>query len=113
MTQPIPNVPPPKRLDFSEFHPLDHRPGTAECRNYPGGVRRHVQYEWHFRTGPRIRSFLGRHTLCHVGRHDPEVWFRGGLNPPSETATWCGWCGATLSPWRPISPEEHEQGEIR
>lgn len=56
-------------LDFSEYHPLDHRPLARRCReHYPYGVRSgwyHVWLDWNYRRGPAVRA----NTLCRLGRH--------------------------------------------
>jgi hypothetical protein len=59
-----------KRLDFSQFHPLDHY--LWQCTGYPGGHRRHLAYRWEFEWRHRLRS----RTLCRLGRHSPVQWWR-------------------------------------
>lgn len=54
-------------LDFSVYHPLDHTPFTATCRNYYGGWRNHLQLEWSYRLVPGLR----RQLLCRFGKHTP------------------------------------------
>lgn len=53
-------------LDFSEFHPLDHN--LWECRDYPGGWRRHLQYRWDYQWSEalsiRWRHMTGRHLFA-------------------------------------------------
>lgn len=39
------------KLDFSEFHPLDHFAGDRRCRSLPGGFLRHVRLWWDYQ-GP-------------------------------------------------------------
>ena len=56
------------KIDFSEFHPLDHN--VLQCRDYPGGRRRHVAYRWEFQIRDRIHGRL----LHMVGRHDWRAW---------------------------------------
>jgi hypothetical protein len=60
-----------KHLDFSQFHPLDH--SVWECRGYPGGRRRHLQYRWDFQWRDRLRGM----TLCLIGKHAWVHWWRG------------------------------------
>jgi hypothetical protein len=50
-------------LDFSDYHPLDHRPW--QCGDLPGGWRRHASLAWEFRWEPILRSY----TLCLIGLH--------------------------------------------
>lgn len=73
---------PAVKLNFSEFHPLDH-PIWA-CQDYPGGKRRHLKYRWEF----QWRDRLYEQTLCRVGAHHwTNVWGRG------ESWTACVHCG--------------------
>lgn len=58
------------KLDFSEYHPLDH-PLWA-CKGYPGGWRRHLDYSWDFIWKGRVRKA----TLCRAGLHRWMVWTR-------------------------------------
>lgn len=44
-----------KRLDLSEFHPLDHRVWERRCREFPGSRRRHLKLRWTFFTEPALR----------------------------------------------------------
>lgn len=53
------------QLDFSQFHPLDHFPGTRRCRSLPGGTRNHLALDWQYRRMHALRAV----TLCKVGRH--------------------------------------------
>jgi hypothetical protein len=59
-----PNIDPSK-LDFSEFHPLDHSPGGRRRRQLPGGLRNHLHLAWTFKWSEQLR----RATLCRMGRH--------------------------------------------
>lgn len=56
---------PPKieKIDFSEFHPLDHN--LLQCRGYPGGWRTHLKFRWEFFVAPALE----RQTFCRIGRH--------------------------------------------
>jgi hypothetical protein len=60
-----------RSLDFSEYHPLDH--SVWECRDYPGGRRRHLRYRWDFQGRDWVRS----KTLCLIGKHHWVPWWRG------------------------------------
>jgi hypothetical protein len=69
--------PPPRtpvgKLDFSQFHPLDHWPGSAYCRGLYGGTWNHLKMAWEYRWS----GWLAGATLCRVGRHDvTTVWRR-------------------------------------
>lgn len=61
-----------RKLDFSEFHPLDH--SVWECRGYPGGRGRHLEYRWKF----QWRDELHAKFLCPLGRHERVEWFGRG-----------------------------------
>lgn len=54
-----------RELDFSQFHPLDHWPGSARCRSLYGGWRNHLRMAWDYKWSGDLRS----HTLCRIGRH--------------------------------------------
>lgn len=58
-----PNI---KKLDFSQFHPLDHMPFTSECRGYYGGGKGHFLLLWEYRWRRRIIT----HTLCQINHHE-------------------------------------------
>jgi hypothetical protein len=53
------------QLDFSQFHPLDHFPGTRRCRSLPGGTLNHLVMDWQYRRQDQLRAL----TLCKIGRH--------------------------------------------
>lgn len=100
--------PPPKidssKLDFSEFHPLDHT--LWQCRNYPGGRKTHLSYRWEFQWASGLR----RRTLCRIGRHsETQMWKSGNWDPATKTviklpapltATVCIDCGKRFSEWQ-------------
>jgi hypothetical protein len=67
-----------RELDFSDFHPIDHYPGTAYCRSLPGGFRRHLSLAWEF----KWPQALGRATLCRIGRHR---WVQGWVKDKPST----------------------------
>jgi hypothetical protein len=58
-----------RKLDFSQFHPLDH--SVRNCRGYPGGWRTHLKYRWEFQWEARLR----RRLLCPLGRHQWSQWW--------------------------------------
>jgi hypothetical protein len=74
-----------KKLDFSEFHPLDH--SVWECRGYPGGRRVHLRYRWDF----QWRDELHAKFLCPLGRHRRVEWFGRG-----ESGFCCGACSKDM-----------------
>jgi hypothetical protein len=70
-------------LDFSQFHPLDHWPGSAYCRGLYGSWRNHLKMAWGYRWRPQLRSW----TLCRIGRHDiTTAWRR--RTPDDEWVSW-------------------------
>lgn len=54
-----------RALDFSEFHPLDHRLASGYCRSLPGGWRNHLDLAWDFRWKPQLAAA----TLCRLDHH--------------------------------------------
>jgi hypothetical protein len=66
------------QLDFSQFHALDHFPGTRYCRTLPGGWRNHIVLDWNFRR----KADLMRWTSCKVGQH---CWNQGYQRAEDET----------------------------
>lgn len=70
-TEPPPEVPVIKHLDFSQYHPLGHT--LWACQGWPGGRRRHLEYRWDF----QWRDWLRGKTLCLLGKHAWVQWFRG------------------------------------
>ena len=79
------------KLDFSEYHPLDH--SVFECKGYPGGKRRHLQYRWEFQVEPAISAAFHK-PLCAVGLHDSEPWWQGsefgeGVKPKGYMCRHC------------------------
>lgn len=85
----------PWKIDFSEFHPLDHKPFTTECRVYPGGSRRHLRLGWEHGWGATFRA-VGYRFGCMVGRHKRV---KAQLHDPAtktyESAWMCLGCGHT------------------
>lgn len=91
----------PEKLDFSLFHPLDHRPWEPRCREFYGGPFRHIQLWWEF-----IAShWLHEKTLCKLGVHHYTEHWRG-RDP--ETGKWlevgksCVYCLKELEDWRKL-----------
>jgi hypothetical protein len=77
----------PGKLDFSRFHPLDHT--VWQCRGYPGGIRKHLDYRWSLQWYPGLR----RRTLCRAGTHRPVCYW----GPDGDTGMLCRDC-STLQP---------------
>lgn len=84
-----------RNLDFSEFHPLDHWPGSARCHEFFGGWRHHLRITWAFRRKPQLLAA----TRCRLGWHRPTTAFR-----PSARVMWrsCHDCGRRLGPNQPM-----------
>lgn len=58
-------------LDFSQFHPLDHRPGDQRCRQLPGSWRNHLALAWRFKWSKTVAVA----TLCRARLHQPvQAW---------------------------------------
>lgn len=71
------------RLDFSQFHPLDHFLGSRRCRSMYGSWRNHLSMEWEYRWRPWLTS----QTLCRIGRHSiANAWRRS--TPDDEWTSW-------------------------
>jgi hypothetical protein len=54
-----------KKLDFSQFHPLDHNIFDKECKEWYGGRLNHIKLWWRYQFEPD----LVRNTLCRLGLH--------------------------------------------
>jgi hypothetical protein len=84
-----------RKLNFSQFHPLDHYPFEKRCWEFYGGPVTHIQYGWQFKWKSDIRA----HTRCRIGWHKWTTWRRRvhpGV-PRSESDEWisyiaCGDC---------------------
>ena len=55
----------PDKLDFSQFHPLDHFPASRRCRSLPGGWRNHLKMAWDFKWSRELAYY----TRCKLGYH--------------------------------------------
>ncbi|HEX4395453.1 MAG TPA: hypothetical protein VH084_28565 [Mycobacterium sp.] len=69
------------QLDFSQFHPLDHWPGSAYCRGLYGGTRNHLSMTWSYRRKDQLLAA----TLCKIGRHR---WRNVWEGRPGERRPW-------------------------
>jgi hypothetical protein len=82
----------PERLDFSIWHPIDHRPFDRRCREFYGGGRRHLYLLWEFKW--EIPTKIGIWTHCKRGSHEWGSWFKGAGpgNPPVYGGRMCVRC---------------------
>jgi len=82
------------KLDFSEFHPLDHHALNPRCASYPGGFRRHVRY-WALYQFDLLKPW---HWLrCKLAKHDWVPFWRSLDDiPPTVPASGmiCRYCWA-------------------
>lgn len=63
----------PNKLDFSQFHPLDHYLWEPYCRELYGGPLNHAQLWWEY----KATHWLHEKTLCRIGLHTyTETWKR-------------------------------------
>lgn len=102
------------KLDFSQWHPLDHWPGSARCRGFFGGWPHHLRIAWLYHRKWQLQSFLLRHSLCLIGRHTYRIWVMGGKYPfkPDATAKFIAVCFG-CNKERPATKEEvAEQWQI-
>jgi hypothetical protein len=87
-------------LDFSEFHPTgDHWPGSACCRTFAGGWRRHLHLAWVFHRRDQVLRPFRRMLFCPLGRHRWQVWHsRESLDRPVTIHPMCLDCPTTRLP---------------
>jgi hypothetical protein len=78
-----PNI---RELDFSEFHPLDHTPGSRYCRELPGGTRNHLSLAWQFKWSMNLAAA----TRCRIGRHHKSEWWDRHRDKPEFRCWDCG-----------------------
>lgn len=68
-----------RELNFSQFHALDHVPGSPYCWTQYGGLRIHLKYGWDLRWRGWILCPLGRHRWAnwrnHLGDTSVQCWF--------------------------------------
>lgn len=86
----------PNKLDFSQWHPLDHHPLSKECRDHFGGFRQHMHLLWDFKWDmPSKRKKI---THCFWGKHRSSSWFKGdGTGKLEYAGKVCSWCMKDLS----------------
>jgi hypothetical protein len=95
--EPAPSAPAP--LDFSVFHPLDHWVGSAYCRSFYGGFRRHLSLWWDYQAELLRPSNAIARIACLIGRHRPvDYWMR---SPESgrflNAGASCASCAVTIA----------------
>jgi hypothetical protein len=80
------------KLDFSQFHPLDHRPLTRRCREHYGGLRRHLWLLWEFHW--EVPTRIKRISHCWLRNdHCWRPWYRGdGQGGMTYGGRHCCWC---------------------
>lgn len=88
----------PEKLDFSMWHPLDHRPFSQRCREHYGGGRHHLKIAWEFRWSSEMRRF----TLCKIGVHRRGQWTKMKDRKPHYTYVACVHCGKRFSNNQPV-----------
>ena len=91
MTGPVAPKIDPDKLDFSQWHPLDHYPLSKRCREHYGGLRNHMKLLWDFKWD--VPSKVKKVTHCFWGRHKPGNWWKGdgtgNLVYAGKICTWC------------------------
>lgn len=92
MSDPIAPKIDPDKLDFSQWHPLDHRPLSKRCRDHYGGFRNHMNLLWDFKWD--MHSKVKKVTHCFWGRHHSSPHWRGDGTPGSlkYAGQMCCWC---------------------
>ncbi len=95
-------------LDFSQFHPIgDHWPGSAHCRTFYGGWRRHLYLAWVFHRRDQVIGAFRRPLLCPLGRHRRRVMYsRESLDEPVKIHASCLDCGTAGV------PSEHDADNV-
>lgn len=82
------------KLDFSQFHPIDHLPFSERCKSlYPKGLKagiHHIRMAWDIKW--RDDYWQGKF-LCHLGLHRyQKVWYRRSVEEPWKTSIDCRGC---------------------
>ncbi len=91
------------KLNFDQFHPLDHRPGDARCRAHFGGWKHHLRLAWDYHRKDQVLRPLRRSLFCKLRQHRWEVWYSNNRDgQPSKVHPVCKDCQATRL------PSEHE-----
>lgn len=88
-------------IDFSQFHPLDHWPGSPYCRSLPGGFKNHMELYVDLKLAEDFRWI--RWPLCLIGKHKFFVWYSTPKvelleRPKLVVRPTCSCCGKTREP---------------
>lgn len=94
------------RLDFSQYHPLDHWPWSPRCHTFYGGGRHHLIIAWQYRRRDEVIGVFARWTTCFIGHHKWQVWRRGRgpigaalgsrmIGKPGDYIAACAYCHKT------------------
>ncbi len=86
------------KFDFSKYHPLDHRPGTARCRAHYGSWRYHLRLAWVMGRRDQVLRPFRRVLFCPWGRHRWRVWYGYFGDRPVQVDPVCADCPATRLP---------------
>jgi hypothetical protein len=84
------------KLDFSQFHALDHFPGSSYCRTQYGSWRQHLKNGWDFKWSDDVQRPF-RRLLCKIGKHDVRVFYNRRPVGGWEEGACCWWCGGERS----------------
>lgn len=69
---------PVEKLDFSQWHPLDHHWWSPICPTFHGGRRNHFELWYDYQRPRPIQT-----VKCWLGRHEWVEFWRGKANPAS------------------------------
>jgi hypothetical protein len=86
------------KLDFSEFHPLDHSIFDPYCWGWYGGIKQHIILWWHYQLD--LDAKIHRTFFCARGKHTKTPYWKGrrfGENVP-PTGYMCTYCEKELIP---------------
>lgn len=88
-----------RKLDFSQFHPLDHWPFEVRCYRFYGGPWHHLKIAWQLRRREELIHWFWKHLrLCRPLGHQWNVFYMRGRGYWAS----CLPCGAD----RDATPEE-------
>lgn len=94
------------KLDFSQFHPLDHWPASKRCMSLPGGPKNHMSLAWQYKWRDKLVEPWARIFRCSFGKHKFITWtHRSPLTDKINVVPRCNYCEAT----RPASEVEIEK----
>lgn len=76
-----------KRIDFVQYHGLDHWPFTRDCRQMPyGGGFYHLKLAWDYRRRDQVLKFW-HHRRCRRGIHEYILYSVG--HHPGKKCIYC------------------------